>query len=62
MLSLTKELKNIPISVSLLYDKEYEHLFIMMKSPKQVRRCFSENSIYKHKKIDYVQTRKCLKK
>ena len=62
MLSLTKGLKNIPISLSLLYDKEYDRLYHMMKLPKQMRRSFSENSTYRHKKIEDSQMRKTLKK
>jgi hypothetical protein len=47
MLSITKELKNIPISISLLHEQEYNNLCIIYKigksnSPK--RRAYSEKS------------------
>ena len=47
MLSVTKELKNIPISISLLHEQEYNNLCIIYKISKSCapkRRAFSEKS------------------
>jgi hypothetical protein len=44
MLVRATQLKNIPISLSLLYDKEYNAQTILMMSAKKARRCFSENN------------------
>lgn len=47
MSSTTKELKNIPVSISILHEQEYNNLFLMLiPSKPQVRRrrAFSERS------------------
>lgn len=47
MLSTTKELKNIPISISLLHELEYNNLCIIYKIGKSCstkRRAYSEKS------------------
>ena len=48
MLSITKELKNIPISISLLHDQEYNNLCNLYKfkfsNKVNKRRAFSEKS------------------
>jgi hypothetical protein len=47
MPSLTKELKNIPVSISLLHEQEYNNICVIFKSVKskeRKRRAFSERS------------------
>jgi hypothetical protein len=47
MPSTTKELKNIPVSISLLHEQEYNHICFLMKGIKnkeRKRRAFSERS------------------
>jgi hypothetical protein len=46
MLSTIKELKNIPISVSLLHEQEYNNLCLMLKMAEKPskRRAFSERN------------------
>ncbi len=46
MLSATKELKNIPISISLLHEQEYNNLCLMLKMAEKPnkRRAFSERN------------------
>lgn len=48
MLSVCKELKNIPISISILHDQEYNNLCkifkISIKTVKDKRRAYSERS------------------
>lgn len=65
MLSISgasRELNNIPISLSILYDLEYDHLCLFLNdSPKNKRRCFSEsNRQHSPKKTTPLQ-RKTLK-
>lgn len=57
MLSSSKELKNIPVSISMLHEQEYDNVCLIiasLKSTKGKRRAFSEKSnqeekdIYKH--------------
>jgi hypothetical protein len=49
MLSSTKEPKNIPISISILHEREYNNLCVMYKllSKNTKRRAFSEKSCEK---------------
>jgi hypothetical protein len=57
MLSITKELKNIPISISLLHEQEYNNLCIMYKIGKSCalkRRAYSEKSSYKTNDKDLI--------
>lgn len=47
MLSSSKELKNVPISFSILHEQEYNNLYLIFKSKKgkaKKRRAFSEKS------------------
>lgn len=47
MPSTSKELKNIPISISILHEQEYNNLCLMIKTTKgkvKRRRAFSEKS------------------
>ncbi len=50
MLSSTKELKNIPISISILYDQEFKNLCYMHKILNKYgkRRAFSETKTTKN--------------
>jgi hypothetical protein len=51
MLSSSKELKNIPISISILHEQEYNNLCLMLKvikTKERKRRAFSEKSIDKY--------------
>jgi hypothetical protein len=50
MLSSSKELKNIPVSISILHEQEYNNICLMLKmikSRERKRRAFSEKSIDK---------------
>lgn len=50
MFSSSKEPKNIPISISILHDQEYNNLCLILKplkSKERKRRAFSEKSIDK---------------
>jgi hypothetical protein len=53
MLSTTKELKNIPISISLLHEQEYNNLCLMLKMTEKPnkRRAFSERNKDKSGKV-----------
>ena len=56
MLSATKELKNIPISISLLHEQEYNNLCIIYKIGKSCapkRRAYSEKSSCKTEDYEY---------
>jgi hypothetical protein len=46
MPSSVKELKNIPVSISILHEQEYNHICFFMKSEnkERKRRAFSERS------------------
>jgi hypothetical protein len=47
MLSSSKELKNIPVSISILHEQEYDNLCLLLKLLKSKagkRRAFSERS------------------
>jgi hypothetical protein len=47
MLSSSKELKNIPVSISILHEQEYDNICLMitlMKNKAGKRRAFSERS------------------
>ncbi len=45
MPSSTKELKNIPVSISILHEQEYNNLCLILKGLKEhKRRAFSERS------------------
>lgn len=47
MLSSTKEPKNIPVSISILHEQEYNNLCLLLKAVKskeRKRRAFSEKS------------------
>jgi hypothetical protein len=47
MPSMTKELKNIPVSISLLHEQEYNHICFFIKTSttkERKRRAFSERS------------------
>jgi hypothetical protein len=57
MLSSSKEPKNIPISISILHDKEYNNLCLLLKSvkSKERRRAFSEKSNDKPDENNYSQ-------
>jgi hypothetical protein len=47
MLSSSKELKNIPVSISILHEQEYDNLYFIFKALKGKaggRRAFSERS------------------
>ena len=47
MLSSSKELKNIPVSISILHEQEYDNICLMIKLMKNKagkRRAFSERS------------------
>jgi hypothetical protein len=53
MLSTSKELKNIPISISLLHEQEYNNLCLMLKMAEKPnrRRAFSERNTDKPNKV-----------
>ncbi len=47
MQSSSKELKNIPVSISILHDQEYNNLYLMLnlkKNKARRRRAFSDKS------------------
>ena len=46
MLSSSKELKNIPVSISILHKQEYKNLYMMfiLKNKSSKRRAFSEKN------------------
>ncbi len=47
MLSSSKELKNIPVSISILHEQEYDNLYLVFslaKNKSGKRRAFSERS------------------
>jgi len=59
MLSSSKEPKNIPISLSLLHELEYNNLCLVLKlNSKQVekRRAFSERSKEREEKSSRIMT------
>ncbi len=60
MLTTSKELKNIPISISLLHEQEYNNLYLLFKmSDKQnKRRAFSEKNSNKPNKIKHTYSPK----
>jgi hypothetical protein len=53
---LSTEISNIPISISILHDREYNNLCIIYKlfDRKNKRRAFSEKSINSNEKINNV--------
>lgn len=53
MLATSKELKNIPISISLLHEQEYNNLCLMLKMVEKPnkRRAFSERNTDKPTKM-----------
>jgi hypothetical protein len=60
MLSITKELKNIPISISILHEQEYDNLcniykFNVKGAKVPKRRAHSEKSDDKNVKSDRIQ-------
>ncbi len=70
MPSSSKELKNIPVSISLLHEQEYYNLCLILKTNKskvKKRRAFSERSSDKSESEElpqyknYVVRRKTLK-
>jgi hypothetical protein len=60
MLSTTKELKNIPMSISLLHEQEYNNLCLMLKMAEKPnkRRAFSERNTDKPNKIKQTRSPK----
>jgi hypothetical protein len=57
MPSSSKELKNIPVSISLLHEQEYYNLCLILKTSKskvKKRRAFSERSSDKSDNDDQV--------
>lgn len=61
MLSITKEPKNIPVSISLLHEQEYNNLCIIMQrvfNPAKKRRAYSERRYDKppteHQLVRYI--------
>jgi hypothetical protein len=40
----SREPKNIPVSISILHEQEYNNLCLMVKDSKKKRRAFSERS------------------
>ncbi len=59
MLSLIKEPKNIPISISILHEQEYNNLCFVFQIKGNKRRAFSERSC--ETKSLYRKRRKTLK-
>lgn len=60
MPSSSKELKNIPISISILHEQEYNNLCLMFKTTKgkvKKRRAFSEKSSDKSDNDEPIQFR-----
>lgn len=60
MLSSSKELKNIPISISLLHEQEYINLCLILRSKKgkvKRRRAFSDKSNDKTDSDETLQIR-----
>lgn len=58
MFSSSKEPKNIPISISILHDQEYNNLCLILKalnSKERKRRAFSERSIDKSEENNETQ-------
>lgn len=56
MPSPSKELKNIPVSISLLHEQEYYNLCLILKARKskiKKRRAFSERSSESEDQIQY---------
>jgi hypothetical protein len=60
MLSTTKELKNIPISISLLHEQEYNNLCLMLKMAEKPgkRRALSERNTDKPNKVKHTRSPK----
>ena len=60
MLTTSKEPKNIPISISLLHEQEYNNLCLLFKmSDKQnKRRAFSERNSNKPNRVKHTQSPK----
>lgn len=54
MPSSSRELKNIPISISILHEQEYNNLCLILKSTKK-RRAFSERSSDKSDSDEPIQ-------
>ena len=57
---VTRELKNIPVSISLLHEQEYNNLCLLMKPIRgkvKKRRAFSESSSDKSDSDDYIPIR-----
>ena len=58
MPSSTKELKNIPVSISILHEQEYNNLCLILKPIKgKKRRAFSERSSDKSDSDEPIQIR-----
>ena len=56
MPSSSKELKNIPISISILHEQEYNNLCLILKPVKgKKRRAFSERSSDKSESDEPIQ-------
>lgn len=58
MPSFSKDLKNIPISISILHEQEYNNLCLILKSTKgkvKKRRAFSERSSDKSDNDESIQ-------
>ena len=56
MPSSSKELKNIPVSISILHEQEYDNICLMvmlLKNKTGKRRAFSERSSQEEKDDDY---------
>ena len=65
MPSSSKELKNIPISISILHEQEYNNLCLILNNVKnniKKRRAFSERSSDKSDSEEVIPIRACYRR